>query len=426
MNADVSKEKDDYKVSRIACIFEALFEYFIAILTSGAYLAKLTSTIGISDAMTAILSSITSFAGMFQIISIFIAHRTPVKRWILPTVLLMQALASTLYTIPFLKIGAFAPILFFIIILTTSAAANVVSPAKSNWIYSLVEQKMRGSFQSKISTVSIAGGMIFTFIASRTIDKYEASGDMSGLFTIITIVIFILAILQFSCLLIARERPATYKKASSPFDSIGSLCKNKLFIKVMILNAMWAVATNLTTPFLATYQIKELGFSMTFISTVGIGISIVQMFVVSFFGKYSTSHSYASVAKISYIFALLAFGTLIFTTASNGQIMFTIYRVFNLFFSSASAVCSTCILFAITKPGETTSAMAFNTIITGLVGFSATLVASPILTALQKKEIILFGTQIYAQQILALSSFVMTALLLTYYLIFCHKGIKEA
>ena len=57
-----------------------MFEYLISILISGAYLAKLTTTIGITDGMTAVLSSIASLAAMFQAVSIFLVHKTPEKR----------------------------------------------------------------------------------------------------------------------------------------------------------------------------------------------------------------------------------------------------------------------------------------------------------------------------------------------------------
>ena len=103
-NISKINEKDEYRFSRILYIMECMFEYFISILTSGAYLAKLTTTIGISDAMTAILASIASLAGMFQIVSIFLAHKTPVKRWVLPVTFVTQSLVSTLYIIPFLNI----------------------------------------------------------------------------------------------------------------------------------------------------------------------------------------------------------------------------------------------------------------------------------------------------------------------------------
>ena len=240
---DIAHEtpKDEYKLSRIVYILECMFEYFISILTTGAYLAKLTTTIGISDSMTAILSSLTSLAGIFQIVSIFLAHKTPVKRWVLPITFITQALVSTLYVIPFLNIGALAPVLFFVIIFVSKAAVNIVAPAKSNWFLSLVDDRHRGNFQAKINIVSLGGGMIFTFLASLTIDKFEANGNLSSAFITMTVVICILATLQILCLIIARERATDSAKKESPLSAIKKLCHNKIYVRILLFNLIWAV-----------------------------------------------------------------------------------------------------------------------------------------------------------------------------------------
>ena len=74
--------KDKYRSSRILYIIEATLEYFISLMVSGAYLAKITSSIGLSDSLTGILSSIISLGCGFQIVAIFLANKQPVKRWV--------------------------------------------------------------------------------------------------------------------------------------------------------------------------------------------------------------------------------------------------------------------------------------------------------------------------------------------------------
>ena len=406
-------------------ILEAMFEYFISVLTTGAYLAKLTTTIGISDGMTAVLSSVTSLAAMFQLISIFVAHKTPVKRWVLPLTLFTQSLVSTLYIIPFLNLGAFAPVIFFLIILTSKAATSVMAPIKATWFLSLVNDEKRGDFQAKVNIVSLAGGMVFTLLASFTIDKFEANQNLCGAFITLTITICILTFLQFTTLLLAREKPEKKEKGESPFRAIRHLLENKIYKRILILNFVWAIAANITTPFLSTYQIKELGFSMTFISVVGVVLSVVQMIAVYFFGRYSMRHSHASIMRIYYVFATISFVFVALSTRSNGYVMFTTYRLINLLAASANCVSATNFIFITVSPHERTSAIALNAITTGLAGFCITLITSPFLDLIQKSEIMLFGIQIYAQQIFALISFVITVGILLYYQHFCHKLLRE-
>ncbi len=75
-------EKDKYKTSRFLYVLEATFEYFISILVTGAFLAKITSSIGINDTLTGILASFVSLGCGFQLIAIFLVNKRPVKRWV--------------------------------------------------------------------------------------------------------------------------------------------------------------------------------------------------------------------------------------------------------------------------------------------------------------------------------------------------------
>ena len=63
-------EKDFYRFSRVMYILEAAFEYFISIFVSGAYFAKLTNALGLSDSMTGILSSLATL-GCSQLVLLF-------------------------------------------------------------------------------------------------------------------------------------------------------------------------------------------------------------------------------------------------------------------------------------------------------------------------------------------------------------------
>ena len=77
-----TKKQDGYARSRCLYVAEAALEYFISLLVTGAYLAKITSAIGMSDMLTGILTSFVSLGFGFQIIAVFLANKRPVKRWV--------------------------------------------------------------------------------------------------------------------------------------------------------------------------------------------------------------------------------------------------------------------------------------------------------------------------------------------------------
>ena len=61
---------DPLKRSRIMYIIQADLEYLINILVTGAFLASLTSELGMSDSLTGIISSFASLGCLFQMISV--------------------------------------------------------------------------------------------------------------------------------------------------------------------------------------------------------------------------------------------------------------------------------------------------------------------------------------------------------------------
>ena len=74
MQEQICEKKDEYKLTRFLYILEAAFEYFIAILVGGAYLATVTSALGVSDSLTGILTAFVSLGQGFQMIAIFLAY----------------------------------------------------------------------------------------------------------------------------------------------------------------------------------------------------------------------------------------------------------------------------------------------------------------------------------------------------------------
>ena len=86
-------------------------------------------------------------------------------------------------------------------------------------------------------------------------------------------------------LIFSKEKPVEnivpVKVRSVLFDII----KNKELLKIVLLSALWKIATYCSTPFYGTYQIKELAFSMTFISVITIAHLLLRAIVSRPLGK---------------------------------------------------------------------------------------------------------------------------------------------
>ena len=406
MNKEV-KIKDGYGVSRVMYMIEALFEYFIQILVSGAYLAKLTTTIGISDSMTAILASITTLSGLFQLISIYLAHKTPVKRWIIPCQIISQMMFCALYLIPIFGIKKHAGIIFFIVIVLGYGIKSVCAPPKTNWFIPLVDPEKRGMYRSILTITSVIGGTVFTYIMGIVVDSFTESGNTQGLFITITIIIFVLVILNNVPLMLSKEKPTEIEKGKSPLRSVGDIIKNKGYKRLLICFTLYSIASGLTTPFLGTYQIKELGFSMTFIAELGIAINILWIISLYVCGRVSKRVSNQGMMIAAYLFSIFDYLSVVFLHPTTAIVLFISHRTFATLYSSCISVSQGNIYFDILKSSdERICGISLVAIVTGSLSFLTTLAVTPLVNYIQANPIFIGERQIFAQQILATASFI--------------------
>lgn len=392
---------DSYAVSRVMYIIEALFENFITMLSSGAYLAKLTTTIGISDSVTAILAAVTSLSSVFQIVSIYLAHKRPIKPIVVPMQIISQVMFAGLYVIPLIGFDSGAVAVLCIVIVLANALKSISSPLKVNWFMSLVDAKKRGSYTAILQIVSIIGAIFFSLGASSVIDYFDAKNDMNGAFTTLSITILVLVIFCNVPFIFSKEKNEIGEKHPSPFLSLKDLLGNKKFVRAVAIFAIYSLASSIGTSFLGTYQIKELGFSMTFIAFIDVIINVVHIAALAIFGRLSFQLPYRFVIRIGYLIAIGTYVSLIFTTTSTGAVLFTMYRLFSTVYSSAIAVSQRNFLFEICPPEERTSAISIFTMATGIISFLATVATTPFFNYVQAHGVTVFGVSVYAQQILA-------------------------
>lgn len=394
--------------SRICYIIEAALEYFISILVGGSYLATLTAELGISDGLTGVLSSFISLGCLFQLLSVFL-KRPRVKKTVVSLSVLNQLLFMLLFFIPLINCGKTIRIVIFTAaIFTAYLIYNSVHPLKINWLMSLVEDGKRGIFTSHKEIVSLLSGMLFSFAAGSVIDRYKDAGRVDIAFVICGVAIFVLTVLHTVTMLLSVELPTdsvTAKQKNPVREMLGTL-RDKSVVKITILFVLWHIASSSATPFYGTYLIKELGFSLKFVSVLTIIYSIVRAGVSTFWGKYADRKSFASMVRVCLIIAGAGFFVNIFTVPSNGKIFYTIYYIFYAVAMGGINSALTNLVFDYVAPETRSNALALSQSVSGVAGFLTTLAVSVPVTYIQKNGNTLFGINVYAQQAVSALAFV--------------------
>ena len=200
------KKSDRYKVNRILYIIEAAVEYFIVALAGGAYLAKITTSIGIPDDVTAILTSTVSLGVGFQLFALFISRNKKVKKIVTPWAVIYQLMLTMIYFVPVFDLSReVKTVLLFMLLMVGQAIQNVIAPCQTRWLMSSVSEDKRGSFTAIKEIVSLISGMIFFNIVGAIIDAFEADGNITGAFITLGIVVFLLTLTHTLLLVFTKE-----------------------------------------------------------------------------------------------------------------------------------------------------------------------------------------------------------------------------
>lgn len=408
-------KKDKYFFSRICYIIEETTAYFISILITGVYLAKLTSELGFSDSFTAILSSFVSLGCSFQLLTLVFFKKGRVKCRVSFLFTLNELLFMLIYLVPFIEIPhTVKAVLFVVFLLGGYFISNIVFAPKTEWFMALIPDHKRGVFTSVKEATSLALGMIFQFCMGVVIDKFEAEGNMRGVFILCGITIFVLTVGHTLSLVLAKEKEPIETENKSVIEEFKDILQNKNIIKVILINILWAVCTSVSTPFFGTYIIKELGFSMTFNALLSMLYSCSRIPCSFFWGKYADKHSFAKMLQFCFLVAAVGFFVMMFTVPSNGYIMYTLYYI--LFAAAVGGTNSaiTNLIFDYAEPEKRRNVLAVQQTLVGIFGFLSTITVTPLVEHIQKSGNKLFGISVYAQQVLSFLSLIILIFLIIY------------
>lgn len=407
------------KRSRFMYICEAALEYLIAILVSGSFLATLTKSLGMSDSLTGVLSSVISLGCLFQLLSA-IYRRQQGKRFVVILSVLNQLLFMLLYVIPLggggkqLKIVAFT-----VVIILAYLLYNIAHPKKISWLMALVEDGHRGRFTANKEIVSLVIGMAFSFSMGVVVDYFSDRNEIRTAFALSAGVIFVLMILHTVTMMLAVERTAEHTEtveSGEPVEcrsfreNLQDVLNNKNVVKISMVFVLYNITTYLAMPFYGTYQIHELGFSLKLVSAFTMLGSIVRILVSRFWGSYADKRSFAEMVEKCLLILGVGYLCAAFAVPANGRILFAGYYICHGVAQGGINSALINLIFDYVTPDKRADSLAICQAGAGIAGFLTTLAVSPLVSAIQQNGNTLWGLPIYAQQVLSAAALIITVL----------------
>ena len=398
--AKMEQEKDIYKSSRILYIISATLEYFISILTGTAYLAKIAGSIGISDGTIGVLSSFVALGCAFQIVSLAMRTDKPVKRMVTLINLANQLAFTLLYVIPVVDLPKNTKTAVFVfLLLCGNVLLNIPFSPKVTWSRTLISDEKRGIFSAACEMTSLISGIIFTTVAGRVIDTFEARGNQKGAFTVCAITLFVLTISHALCLILMKEtKREESKEKSSLAERLKTAITDRSTLTLIPVFVLWNMALYVTIPFFGTYQINELALNMTAISLISVSYAIVRTIFSAPLGMLGDKRSFIASTSI----ALLAMCAGLMINSMGGVVCHVIFYVLYAIALAGMNSGVMNLIFDYVPKEKRTGAVAILYTIGGLTGFVSTLTVKPLVDTMQANgNRFLFLERIYAQQILS-------------------------
>ena len=411
------QKKDKYKSSRILYIIQAAVEYFIATLAGGAYLAKITSTIGIPDDVTAILTATVSLGVGFQLFALFISRNKPAKGFVLPWALIYQLLFTVLYVIPGLSFSKEAKtVILFVFLIGGHIIQNIINAPKIRWLMGLVDEDKRGRFTAIKEIISLVSGMIFFNAVGIVMDYFEAEGNITGAFITLGVTLFVLTVAHTLILIFTKEKHqevSKEQKQETIIEQIKDVVCDKNLWKVLPVSTLWSIASHISTPFYGTFQIKELGFTMTMVTVLSAVSSLTRAGISMPFGKIADKYSYVKLLNICFPIVAVSFACNIFSNSTTGVYLFSAYAILHAVSMAGINGADINLIYDAVPYERRTGAIAIRGALAGFLGFFATLAVRPLVRHIQETNTFL-GMEIYAQQVLSLISVIIVVIIIIY------------
>lgn len=425
----------DYRRSRTAYVMESAFEYFITLLVADSFLAKLLSSIGLSDSLIGVVSSLISLAFLFQLVAIFVVQRVVnVKRFVVFFHAISHLIFMALYFIPFMPWALpYKEVLVFVCILAAYFGKYLVNSILYKWANSFVDPDHRATFSAGKEVISLASGIVMTLVLGQIMDAFEASDNLNGGFIFAAIAILIFNACDVISLLSIKKNSHTTPETQAPAAEkipLGEVMKNTLgnksFRSVIILTVLWDVARYTTIGFLGTYRIQELAFTLGTVQIINIAGNLGRIIFSRPFGKYSDKHSFAKGMELAMILCAIAFAFNVITTPATRWLVIGYSIFFNIAMAGSNQNMLS-ITYSYVDSKYFVQASAIKNSIGGLCGFGASLLASKLLSYIQENNNTIFGIKVYGQQVLALISLVIVviAIFYTHFVIGKQKVMKQ-
>lgn len=266
------------EAGRHALITEGAVAAVLYSVGTGNFLAGYLSQLGASISFCAFVAMIPQLGCVLQFFSPFLferIHHRKLSIWLL-CVVYRFALAAV-FLVP-LAVPGHSQARWVVLALYTVSffAAGVVTPGLSHLTLGLAPEGRRGAFFARKDIAAVCVNSAATLVLGRLLDRFTRGGDPDTGYLLIGIVCTLLALFDAVLLALVHENPVAFVSKVRPTDILRPV-RDASYRPLLLYCILGGLPGGLSTPFLSVYQLRVLGLSHSFITTVGVVSAVAGM-----------------------------------------------------------------------------------------------------------------------------------------------------
>lgn len=309
-------------------ISQAVFSIAFFVLTGGSFLTGYALHLGASDTLAGYIPLLGSICGIFSIFAGIILERIEKrKRLIIILNIISKTLVASIVAIPCFFSGTTAIVVLFVMLIAAYMTNSLMGIAINNWFISVVPESIRGRYYSIRQTCTLVVAAALPVMAGKFLDS--VSSKYIG-FVVIYSVAFVMIWGEVISFTKINEPTSGHlgKGKIKLIDIVRLPLRNKKFM-FFVLSVIWFyLGFYICAAYTQVFMIKYLNLSYTFITTLGMFLSVGKMFTYRIWGKIYDSKGASYTIKMAIWFYILEVVVWTFVTGLNKYALIPITYVF--------------------------------------------------------------------------------------------------
>lgn len=282
-----------------ALVFDAAWASLAGSLYGGVVLVGFALSLGASSFVIGVLAAIPFIAQAFQLPAIALVERVQQRKKIaVLSVSLARAFILSLALMPLLTDSA-ARLTFLVTAqLAITLLGAVTGCALNSWLHQLLPRDRLGAFFSRrlfwATVVSCSGTLAAGLLVDHTplerLHAYSIAFAGAGLAGFVSS--WYLAQVPEPRMERAGPHASILSKIRAPFA-------DPHFRGLLVFMGAWNVASNIAAPFLAVYLMKQLGYTLSTVTTLWVASQVANAFTLYLWGRLSDRLSNKAILAVA-------------------------------------------------------------------------------------------------------------------------------